>query len=201
MPNAYFKSENGELLFGGVNGLNRFFPEELRPDTIPPPVYIVGLEINRKKANFGLSGSPLAAPLEMTRRIELAYRQNNISFEFAALDLTDPSKNRYRYRLVGLEHDWVENGASRFAHYSHLPPGRYPLLVQASNGESAWNNATPVTLIIHPPWYQSVLAYLCYALLFGWAIWWAYRFQIVRVKEREQLAFEQKQRKIFFHGV
>ena len=191
--NAYFKADNGELLFGGVNGLNRFFPEELRPDTVPPSVYLIGLEINRKKADFGLPGSPLSVPLEMTRHIELAYDQNNISFEFAALDLTDPSKNRYRYRLVGLEGDWVEAGVGRFAHYSHLPSGHYKLLVQGSNGESAWRDAPPVTLIVHPPWYRSALAYFCYVLLLGWVVWRAYRFQIVRVKERGQLAFEQRE--------
>ncbi|MEK7253488.1 MAG: hypothetical protein AAB316_01985, partial [Bacteroidota bacterium] len=59
---AFCKSDKGELLFGGVNGLNRFFPQDLKLDTTPPPVFIVGLEINHEKADFGSPGSPLTQP-------------------------------------------------------------------------------------------------------------------------------------------
>ncbi|MBP6826950.1 MAG: response regulator, partial [Saprospiraceae bacterium] len=191
---AFYKASNGELLFGGVNGLNRFFPEALRADSAPPPVFIVGLQINHQPAAFGSTGSPLTAPLDFLQELRLNHDQNNLSFEFAALDFTDPSKNRYRYRLVGLDPDWVETGTNRFAHFTHLAPGRYTLRVQGSNGEGAWQNAsTPVTIIIQPPWWRSRPAYLLYALLIVWAGWQAYRFQIRRVQLREQLAFEQRE--------
>lgn len=190
---SYFKAGNGELMFGGVNGLNRFFPENLFTDTIAPPVYIVGLEINHQRADVHYAKFSVPVPLEHLENLELSHFQNNVSFEFAALDFTDPSKNRYRYRLVGLDADWVETGSNRFAHFSHLAPGRYTLRVQANNGESAWKEARPLTLIVHPPWYRSGLAYLCYLLLFAWAAWRAYRFQIQRVREREQLAFEHRE--------
>ncbi|MFN4254125.1 MAG: ATP-binding protein [Saprospiraceae bacterium] len=184
--NAFFKADNGELLFGGVNGLNRFFPDELRADTTPPPVFLVNIEINYQKGR-------LASPVERLARLELRHDQNNVSFEFAALDFADPSKNRYRYRLVGLDRDWVETGNLRFAHFNHLAPGRYELRVQGSNGESAWREAQPLTVVVLPPWWRSDLAYLCYFLGLVWAGWRAYRFQIRRVKEREQLAFEQRE--------
>ena len=183
---AFFKTQSGELLFGGINGLNRFFPESLRADTVPPPVFIVGIEINHKK-------SKLAAMPTTLEQLELNHDQNNISIEFAALDFTDPSKNRYRYRLVGLDADWVETGNHRFAHFNHLAPGKYTLRVQGNNGESAWNETAPLTIVVNPPWYRSNLAYLLYVLLLAWGAWRAYQFQIQRVKEREQLAFEQRE--------
>lgn len=192
---AYFKTDNGELLFGGVNGLNRFFPDQLKLDTIPPPVYIVGLEINHQKAGFGSLGISLNQPIERLRELRLKYDQNNLSFEFAALDFTDPNKNHYRYRLVGLDNDWVEISHQRFAHFNHLAPGSYVFRVQASNGESRWADvANPITVIILPPWWRSSLAYLCYFLLIVWLGWRAYLFQIRRVKEREQLAFELREK-------
>ncbi|MCB9341331.1 MAG: response regulator [Lewinellaceae bacterium] len=187
---AYFKTGNGELLFGGINGLNRFFPEQLPLDTLPPAVYVIGVEINHQKASADRPGS---LP-ELLTSLKLRHDQNNLSFEFAALDFTAPSKNRYRYRLVGLDDNWVETGNRRFAHFSHLPPGRYEFRVQGSNGESDWASAPhPVTVVVLPPWWRSNLAYLCYFLLLGWVSWLAYRFQIQRVKEREQLAFEQRE--------
>lgn len=182
---SFCKTEKGELLFGGINGLNRFFPDALRADTTPPPVMIVGVEINRQKSDI--------PALEHLRELTLQYDENNLSIEFSALDFTDPSKNRYRYRLVGVEGDWVEAGGSRFAHYAHLVPGRYEFRVQGSNGESAWSNAAPLTVVVLPPWWRSNLAYFCYLALLVWAGWRAYRFQIGRVKEREQLAFEQRE--------
>jgi signal transduction histidine kinase/DNA-binding response OmpR family regulator len=191
---AFFKTTNGELLFGGVNGVNRFFPEVLHADTTRMPVYLVGLEINHRPAQFGQAGSPLTEPLENLRELELPYDENNVSFQFAALDFTDPAQNRYRYRLIGLDEDWVNTGNSRFAHFTHLAPGRYEFRVQGSNGQGGWQEtARPVLLIIHPPWYRSQLAYALYALALLWAGWKLYHFQIRRVKEREQLAFEQRE--------
>lgn len=191
---AFFKAASGELLFGGVNGVNHFFSGDVRSDTTPPPVFVVGLQINHETVAFGAPGSPLEMLLDYLPELDLGHDQNNLSFEFAALDFTDPSKNRYRYRLVGLDRDWVETGTNRFAHFTHLAPGRYTLLAQGSNGEGAWQNASnPVSIVIHPPWWRTKLAYLLYALLLMYAGWQAYRFQIRRVYLREQLAFEQRE--------
>lgn len=184
--NAYCKNDNGELLFGGVNGLNRFFPNDILVNTTPPPVVVVGLEINHQTAI-------LNEPVETLRTLRLPYSQNNLSFEFAALDFTDPSKNRYRYRLAGLEPDWVQLRNQRFAHFNHLEPGSYKLLLQGSNGDGAWQDATPIDVIILPPWWRSKIAYLCYVLLLAWGIRRAYLFQIRRIKMREQLAFEHRE--------
>jgi signal transduction histidine kinase/DNA-binding response OmpR family regulator/ligand-binding sensor domain-containing protein len=183
---AYFKAANGELLFGGVNGLNRFFPEELQQDTLRPPVYVVGLEINHISAPPPL----LSGPVEALRKLVLSYNQNNLSFEFAALDFTDPAKNRYRYQLLGLDENWVETGTNRFAHFAHLPPGRYELRVQGSSGESGWQEAAnSIVILIHPPWWRSNLAYLGYLLLLVWLGWKGHQAQIRRVKMEEKLSF------------
>jgi len=191
---AFFKDDNGELLFGGVSGFNRFFPQDVLPDTLPPPVYVVGLNINHDVTGFGKPGSPLGKPLEYLQTLELSHDQNNLSFEFAVLDFTDPSRNRYRYRLVGADPVWVETGTSRFAHFTHLSPGRYTLLVQGNNGEGAWHDAAhPIAITIRPPWWRSTLAYIVYATLILLGGWQAYRFQLRRIKLREQLAYEHRE--------
>ena len=169
---AFSKAQNGTLLFGGVNGLNWFLSEEIALDTIPPPVYVVGLEINHLPAAFGYPESPATAPLEGLKEIHLDYDENNISIEFTALDFTDPAQNRYRYWLKGLDADWVETGAGHFAHFTHLAPGKYEFRVQGNNGEGQWQEAPVVlTLIINPPWWRSVPAYLVYCCLVIGAVW------------------------------
>ncbi|RMG83700.1 MAG: hypothetical protein D6714_09300, partial [Bacteroidetes bacterium] len=187
---ACFKADNGELLFGGINGINRFFPERLPQDTVAPPVYIVHVEINHQKAGTDILGSPP----EMLSKLKLSHNQNNLSFEFAALDFTDPSKNRYRYRLTGLDRDWVEIGNLRFAHFNHLAPGEYEFRVQANNGESPWADAPhAVRVIVMPPWWWSFGAKLVYLLLTLLSVWRIYRFQVNRIKVREELAFQYRE--------
>jgi signal transduction histidine kinase/DNA-binding response OmpR family regulator/ligand-binding sensor domain-containing protein len=189
---SFFKATDGELLFGGVNGLNHFYPEAVLPDTSRPPVFIVGILINHESLNLEKRG--LKTSLDCLRELQLDYDENNVSFEFAALDFTDPAQNRYRYRLVGVDDDWVETKGARFAHFAHLAPGHYEFRVQGSNGEGGWQEAhNPVVVVVHPPWYRSNWAYFFYALLLTWGAWRAYQFQIQRVKVREQLAFEQRE--------
>lgn len=191
---AFFKASNGELLFGGVNGLNHFFPEEVLPDTTAIPLFLVGIRVNQEPVVFGQPDSPLSAPLDFLHEIKLNYDQNNVSFEFAVLDFTDPAKNRYRYQLVGVDEDWVETGTYRFAHFTHLAPGRYTLRAEGSNGEGDWQPlGRPIVIIVRPPWWRSNVALLLYTLLLMWLARKAYLFQLRRVKMREQLAFEHRE--------
>lgn len=191
---AFFRASNGELLFGGVNGLNRFFPKDVLTDTTPPPVFLVGLRINHLPVDFRDSLSPLSGPIELAKEIQLRHHQNNISFEFSALDFTDPSKNRYRYKLLGVDEDWVETGTYRFAHFTHLKPGSYTFLVQGNNGEGGWQSIPrPVSIVIATPWWSSGAAYLVYILLITYGLWQAYQFQMRRIQMREQLAYEHRE--------
>lgn len=191
---AFFRASNGELLFGGVNGLNRFFPNEVILDTLAPPVFLVDIRINHQAATFGEPKRQLDAPFEYLRSLTLNYDQNNLSFEFAALDFTHPPLNRYRYQLLGIDRNWVELGTSRFAHFTHLAPGSYSLRVQGSNGEGPWQDvAHPLEIVIHPPWWRSAAAYALYVLLLLYAGWQVYHFQMRRLQMREQLASEQRE--------
>lgn len=191
---AFFKAPNGALLFGGVNGLNRFSPESLELNYQPPNVRIVGLEINRKKERFPSPNIQLPAPLEYLERIRLRPDQNNLSFEFAALDFTDPAKNRYRYQLLPLENEWVEAGTGHFAHYTHLGPGFYTFRVQGSNNDGIWNeNPVQIEIFIPHPWWQTRFAKFFYLVLIVLIIWKIYSAQANSIRLKEQIAFEQRE--------
>ena len=191
---AFFKAQNGEMLFGGVNGLNRFLPQSLELNTQAPPVFITGLEINHQPEHFSAANNQLTAPLEYLDKITLDAYQNNLSFEFAALDFTAPAKNRYRYQLMPLEKNWVEAGKSHFAHYTHLAPGNYIFQVQGSNSDGAWNE-TPVEIeiAIRPPWWRSRIARFIYSCIVAVIIWQIYLVQTSRIRLQEQVAFEHRE--------
>ncbi|NUQ25200.1 MAG: response regulator [Saprospiraceae bacterium] len=188
---AYYKGAGGELFFGGVNGLNYFFPEKLKFNSKTPNTYIVGLDVNNKPMWME---EDRQTPLEYLRRLKLSHNENNLSFEFSATDFTAPGTNQYKYQLLPLEKDWVFDREHHFAHYTHLSPGRYRFRVLGSNSSGTWSE-TPqeIEIIITPPWWASTLAYLCYILIAALILWQIYRAHIRNIRLTARVAYEQRE--------
>lgn len=147
---AYYKSAHGELFFGGVNGLNSFFPDKICKNPSIPPVVLTSF----RKLNQEFK---LQEPLAFVKEIELTYEDYYFSLEFAALDYRASMKNQYAYMLEGLDSDWIYTDAGkRTVSYTTLAPGKYTFRVKASNNTGVWNEAgTSVRIIIHPPFWQT----------------------------------------------
>ena len=190
---AYFKSVSGMMFFGGVNGLNGFYPDSLTKNSYLPPVIITDFQLFNKPVKIG-GLSPLQAPITETEQIILSYRQNIFSFEFAALDYTAPKKNHYAYKMEGFEKDWnyVER---RYASYTGLPSGEYIFRVMGSNSDGLWNRqGAALKIIINPPPWKTWWAYLIYAIFVLSAVlaWRKQDLKKQRQKEEEQLRRERE---------
>lgn len=70
-------------------------------------------------------------PIDFTTEHQFSYHQNNLIFEYTGLWYTDPEAVRYRYKLEGFNHDWIES-ADLQAVYPNLPPGKYTFVVVSS---------------------------------------------------------------------
>ncbi len=171
-PTARGKTRDGQLWFGGFNGLNRFDPGNLKENPNPPQIYLT--EIKQ-------SGQPIKSPtaFELLREINLGWRENFFEFEYVALNYTAASKNRYRYKLEGLDRDWVEAGKKRSGRYSGLQGGTYTLRINGTNNDGIWNRPEQeVKLKVSvksPPWlrlWALVLYVLAGVLLFYGVIRW-----------------------------
>lgn len=146
---AFFQSRTGTMYFGGVNGVNAFEPAAVSPLSVKPVVRLTGI------AAFG-EALPLDTLPEFKKLLRLPSAINTLSFQFTALDFTEPEENTYAYKLVGLEHDWNEVGNRRTAYYTNLPPGSYRLLARASNPDGVWGKPVQlIHLIILPPFYKT----------------------------------------------
>lgn len=164
----YFKSDNnhsGELFFGGVNGLNYFLPSEIKDNHHIPPVVITDFKKFNKSVTFDKE-------IAFVKEIRLPYNENFISFEFAALDYSSPSKNRYRYRLEKVDKDWIDADTTRHANYTQLKGGNYVFRVEGSNGDGTWNKeGISLRVIIIPPFWETlwfrVLVVILLAALVG----------------------------------
>ncbi len=177
---AHAKGRDGTLYFGGINGFNAFDPAKIQPNPYVPPVVITQFKLFDK----------LIPGNHEAKEIHLAYEENFFSFEFAALNFMNAQKNQYAYRLQGFDNDWIDSGTRRYASYTNLDPGRYVFQVKASNNDGLWNEqGTSMTIIIHPPWWQTWWAYTLYALLALGAILSIRHYEMKRFKLRQRAAY------------
>jgi len=153
---AYARSANGELYFGGINGLNRFHPDEITDNPNLPPVVLTDLLLFNQSVPIG-ADSVLAQQMSSTEAITLAPDQTVFGLEFAALNYTSPNKNRYAYLMEGFDKAWVATTAQRrLAAYTNLNPGRYVFRVKATNNDGLWSDReVALNITILPPWWKT----------------------------------------------
>jgi len=193
---AFAKLPNGNLAFGGVNGLNIFNPAAILSTGFTPNVFITSILINNTPVTAGDNTAVLQNNIEATQSISLNYLQDILTLEFSSLDFTASSQNKYRYQLVGIDKDWVESGTRRTATYLHLPAGKYMFKVQGSNSQGIWSDQIDeLQITVLPPWWRSWWAYLCYALILALCIRAYFKFSLNRAKLKAQLNFEQLEAK------
>ncbi|PKH00353.1 hybrid sensor histidine kinase/response regulator [Paraglaciecola sp. MB-3u-78] len=178
---AGFKDSQGIMYFGGNSGFVRFHPDEIKDNQFIPPVVLVRIKKLNEQVWFDV-------PYQTLQGLVLDHTDYFISFEFAALDFNSPEQNEYRYKLEGLDPNWIELGHSRLATFTNLPAGDYVLKVQASNNQGLWNTQG-INLPIHmlpPPW-KTLWAYSVYliiVLLIVLNFIWQYRRKRLRAIER-----------------
>lgn len=194
--NAFCRLADGKLVFGGVNGINIFNPEEILAGSFSPNTFITAIQIGNKTVAPGDETGVLKETIEQTNGITLSYLQDVLTLEFSSLDFTAPGQNKYRYQLAGIDKDWIESGNRRSATYLHLPSGRYVFKVQGSNSQGIWSDhITELKINVLPPWWRTWWAYVLYALLIGLAIRWYLSFKVNKTKLQSQLNFEQLEAK------
>ena len=185
---ASFKGINGELFFGGTNGLNAFYPSTLKDNKHIPPIVITDFQIFNKPVEVGSKDSPLDRSIFETRKIKLTYNQNVFSIEFAALDFTAPNKNQYEYMMEGFDKNWVKSGNRRFVTYTNLDPGTYIFRVKGSNNDGIWNNkGTSLKIVILPPFWRTWWFIIISVLVIGGVIVMFITYRVKNLLDIERL--------------
>lgn len=164
--NANIHYKNGNMLWGSLDGLIVFNPESFVPDQNTPPVTLTDFFIYDVKVEAGKKGSPLKQSISYSDEINLNYKQNTFTIEFASLVLKDPAKNRYVYMLENYDKQWSAISHYNTATYKNLSPGKYIFKVRGTNSDGIWNDeVTRLEIIIAPPFWKSWYAYIIYGLL------------------------------------
>ena len=151
-----YKNQKGELFFGGINGLNAFFPDAIEKNPYQPPLVLTNFRLFNETVHPAAS-SLLQRPIWESEKLNLSYKDAIISFDFAALNYRSPEKNHYQYILEGFEKDWnLVDSRRRSSTYTNLPPGNYVFRVRGTNNDGVWSeHEVALTLIVTPPWWKS----------------------------------------------
>lgn len=191
--NSCFKSNDGKLLFGGVRGLNSFYPEEIRQDSVYSPIVITDIKIH----NISLRNLPSeerrtitgGKAIDFAKEIILGYQDNNFSLDFSLLNYVNSELNRYIYKLEGYDPNWLtaETGRS-FAYYNNLPSGTYIFYVKGADQNGLWSpDIKQLRITILPPPWLSWWAYMLYALLLIFVIGYIYWVVRNRIRMRQTI--------------
>ncbi|HEY6907419.1 MAG TPA: two-component regulator propeller domain-containing protein, partial [Ignavibacteriaceae bacterium] len=190
-----FMDKEGNIFFGGTNGFDIIQPALFRAEDYTAPVFITSLEkVNSKGGRTEVITG---------EEINLNYDENFIGINFISLDYNNPLKNLYRYKLEGIDDDWVNAGNNNQASYTDLAPGKYIFRVKGSNSNGIFSPAEATLYItILPPfwkttWFSTLIlltlavsAYLLFRMRVKYKI--KYALEIERIKEEESEILRRK---------
>ncbi|MCP5194071.1 MAG: response regulator [Pseudomonadales bacterium] len=155
---AAFKSKSGEIYFGGNRGFNIIPAAGVEANSIPPNVSISNIRIMNEKRFFD-------APYHELDKLEIGYEDKMLSIDFFAADYSNPKLVQYAYKLEGINPDWVVSPDAHIASFTTLPTGKYELKLAAASPDGVWNwDALSLPIIVHPPPWQSPIAYTIYGI-------------------------------------
>lgn len=175
---AFHHGADSTLYFGGINGFNSFRIEHVRDNQFRPPVRLTSY----KKYNREVK---LPQHISVSNEVILAYNDYVISFEFAALDYTHPTKNRYQYKLIGFDQDWIDAGTRSHVIYTNLNDGEYTFHVKGTNSDGIWNEeGTQLRITITPPFWKRWWFYSLELLFFIFAIYLVDHYQRRRLQQK-----------------
>lgn len=185
---AFYRSSTGQLFFGGINGFNAFYPDDIHINKTKPKPLITNFYLFNKPVKVG-KDEILKQHISELDEIVLKHRQNVISFEFASIHYSYPLKNLHKYKLENFNEEWVEIGNNRRANYTNLDPGEYVFKVKVANSDGIWSDeVAKIRVIVEPPfwrtWWFVLLVYVAIPLLF---IYVFVRFRINQVKRQKML--------------
>ena len=186
IPGAFSKSKNGEMLFGGINGYNSFYPASVKDNQHVPKVVITDFKLFNKPVTFRTPGSPLSKDISETTEITLSHEDAVFSFDFVALNFTNADKNQYAYKMENFDEDWNYIGNRTYANYTSLAPGEYAFRVKASNNDGIWNEeGTVINIKILPPfwetWWFKILTFVAFLFL-GFLL---YKLRVKRIEYKK----------------
>lgn len=171
---AGVRTRDGRLWFPTQQGVAVIDPAAARPNTLPPPVLIEEFTVDNQKVAFGGG-------------VRIQPGQERFDVRYTGLSFIKPEQVKFRYKLEGLDEDWVDAGAQRTVNYSYVPPGSYTFRVMAANSDGVWNTEGASVQIVVQPHFWRTWWFFCLAIagIGGLAVL-AYRRRVAQLERARQ---------------
>lgn len=154
------KGESGMIYFGGIEGFNRFHPDSIHKNISPSAIHLLDFKVLNEVFKSNIATSHL-------KTVELSHKENFLTFEYTALNYTNPNRYQYQYKMDGVDENWYFNGERRFTNYTNLNPGNYIFRVKTSKNIGEWDTEElQINIIIKSPWWQTWWAKISFILIF-----------------------------------
>lgn len=146
--NIVAQAPDGELFFGGVNGVSSFYPADIAEQGEKTNLFFTRIMANNDPAIEDTAAWNL-------QKIALPHTKNALAFDFVAMGSYNPDQYLYQYRMKGVDKEWIQNNGMQTVRYS-LPPGKYVFQIFAARTFN--DKAAPMKellIIIHPPFWKT----------------------------------------------
>ena len=194
------KTRAGLLCFSTARGIVMIDPRQQSDTSAPPVVWLEEIVVDGQPQERGDCAGNSGGSRGAAGAVRVAPGRHQIEFRYTGLNFSAPENVVFRYRLEGLDTDWVEAGPRRIAYYSHVPPGRYHFEVVAHSGEGEWSQSgAGVALVVLPHfwqtwWFYSVGGLACLGLVGGLARYVTKRKMQRKLQRLEQMHAVEKER-------
>ena len=155
---SYFKASDGEMFFGGISGLNSFYPKDYKEREIKEKVNISKVQINGKSINFD-------------DVIKLGRENNSIQIQYFLADYRNVSKIKYYYKMEGIDDDWISAENMNYVSYNNLFAGEYEFQVVAINSYGDMGEVESIKIIKDPPIFMSKTAFAIYLIVIAFILY------------------------------
>lgn len=183
------KSADGRMYFGGLNGINAFYPKDLLQQVPNPPLQLTRLTKydQRRDSLFDLQ---LDGNSDQT--ITISPDISFFTIEWTLPNYFNPDKNQYFTWMEGLEDDWTYLGNSPRIRFNKLPPGQYTLHLKGKDSRGNWSEK-PINLKIKVirPWWKRWWAFVLYFMVVAAAVTILRKRELKRIHLQKELEKEQ----------
>jgi signal transduction histidine kinase/ligand-binding sensor domain-containing protein len=179
---AGFVAADGRFWFPTMGGVAVIDPETARLNPQPPPVMIEAVTLERQGVDF-------------SQGVGVAPGQRDLEINYTGLSLIKSEQVKFKYRLEGLDTDWVDVGTRRVVYFPYLPPGDYRFRVIAANSDGVWNNeGAALDIFVATPFYRAwwFITFAALSLAGIAALTYRRRFAALRARQAAQEAFSRR---------
>ena len=192
--NAFLQLGFTKFYYGGPSGVTYFDTKKLPINKFSPPVILTDFKIANKSINVATDNEILEKSIAFTKSLTLSYDKANFTINFAIPNFINPTNNQYKYRLVGLDNQWISTSNTE-ATFTIQNSGTYVFEVKGANNDGVWNSEpTTLEIVVKPAPWKSWWALTLYAILIWGSLYGL--IWIIKSKEklRQELALEHRER-------